>query len=201
VISKASKWCCKRCDNGRLGDEAKGCRAGPPNLKPSPNHEASRHQAASIQWGIELETRLPASAGVQVGAYHYGLPVQGAIDAARGCVLATPAFNGAPWKAERDGYIRCDAGLVPYEFVSPILPRRAGVEHLISFVEWLSALCATVDRLPPGRAFLGTSKPTIGPAHRAVPDTVSGHQTHAANHVLLAVIEAVPSHPAAAPRR
>jgi hypothetical protein len=102
-------------------------------------------KAASIQWGIELETRLPAAAGVQVGAYHNGLPVQGGIDATRGGVLAAPSFNGARWKAERDGSIRCDAGQVPCEFVSPILHGERGVEHLAAFVGWMNAIGASVN--------------------------------------------------------
>ena len=102
-------------------------------------------KAASIQWGIELETRLPAAAGVQVGAYHNGLPVQGGIDALRGGVLAAPSFNGAHWKAERDGSIRCEAGQVPCEFVSPILHGEAGVEHLAAFVGWMNAIGASVN--------------------------------------------------------
>ncbi|WP_395719676.1 amidoligase family protein, partial [Prosthecobacter sp.] len=101
-------------------------------------------KAASIQWGIELETRLPAAAGVQVGAYHNGLPVQGGRTLS-GLRLEAPDFHGARWKAERDGSIRCEAGQVPCEFVSPVLHGEAGVEHLAAFVGWMNAVGASVN--------------------------------------------------------
>ena len=101
-------------------------------------------KAASIQWGIELETRLPAAAGVQVGAYHNGLPVQGGRSLS-GQRLEAPDFHGARWKAERDGSIRCEAGQVPCEFVSPVLHGEAGVEHLAAFVGWMNAVGASVN--------------------------------------------------------
>jgi len=46
--------------------------------------KASDTQAASIQWGIELETRIPDTAGVSVGGYHNGLPVRVGMDQANG---------------------------------------------------------------------------------------------------------------------
>ena len=102
-------------------------------------------KAASIQWGIELETRLPDTSGVAVGAYHNGCPVRlgNTIGGAR---QDAPAFNGHTWKAERDGSINCEADQIACEFVSPILHGEAGVEHLISFVGWLNVLGASVDR-------------------------------------------------------
>ena len=102
-------------------------------------------EAASIRWGIELETRIPINSGVNVGGYHNGYAVQGGMDASNGAVLAAPAFNGTRWKAERDGSIRCDAGQMPCEFVSPILHGAEGVEHLMQFVRWLNAIGATVN--------------------------------------------------------
>ena len=103
-------------------------------------------RAASIQWGIELETRIPLNAGVTVGGYHCGYPVRCGIDAQNGLPRNAPNFLGNCWKGERDGSIRCDAGQVPCEFVSPILHGADGVEHLIKFVEWLNAIGATVNR-------------------------------------------------------
>ena len=105
----------------------------------------SDSQAALIQWGIELETRLPAAASVPVGGYHAGLPVVAAITTA-GARLSAPVFNSEAWKAERDGSIRCEPGQVPCEFVSPILHGEDGVEHLAAFVDWLNAVGASVDR-------------------------------------------------------
>ena len=105
----------------------------------------SDSQAALIQWGIELETRLPAAASVPVGGYHAGLPVVAALTAA-GARLSAPVFHSEAWKAERDGSIRCEPGQVPCEFVSPILHGEDGVEHLAAFVDWLNAVGASVDR-------------------------------------------------------
>ena len=102
-------------------------------------------EAASIRWGIELETRIPLNSGVTVGGYHNGFQVQGGLDANSGAVLAAPTFSGHRWKAERDGSIRCDAGQMPCEFVSPILHGAEGVEHLMQFVRWLNAIGASVN--------------------------------------------------------
>ena len=37
-------------------------------------------KASQIRWGIELETRIPTTAGVNVGGYHRGHPIQTGID-------------------------------------------------------------------------------------------------------------------------
>ena len=107
--------------------------------------KASDTQAASIQWGIELETRIPDTAGVSVGGYHNGLPVRVGMDQANGLPLTAPTFDGGHWRADRDGSIACDSGQTPCEFVSPILRGEGGVEHLMRFVEWLNAIGATVN--------------------------------------------------------
>jgi hypothetical protein len=112
---------------------------------PFPYMKPADPKAALIQWGIELETRLPQASNVPVGNYHAGHPVTTGITLA-GARSNAPAFNADTWKAERDGSIRCDAGQIPCEFVSPILHGERGVEHLIGFVEWLNAIGATVDR-------------------------------------------------------
>ena len=101
-------------------------------------------KAALIQWGIELETRLPATSQVAVGSYHSGYPVTTGRTTA-GARSNAPAFNTDTWKAERDGSIRCDAGQVPCEFVSPILHGVEGIENLCRFMEWINAIGATVD--------------------------------------------------------
>lgn len=102
-------------------------------------------QAAAIQWGIELETRLPDTANVAVGSYHCGNSVRIGLDASNGLPLNAPSFNGACWRAERDGSITCDYGQTACEFVSPILHGETGVEHLIAFVEWANAIGASVN--------------------------------------------------------
>jgi hypothetical protein len=107
--------------------------------------KASDTQAALIQWGIELETRLPNTAGVSVGGYHNGLPVRVGIDQANGLPLNAPTFDGGHWRAERDGSITCDHGQTACEFVSPILRGEGGVEHLMRFVQWTNAIGASVN--------------------------------------------------------
>ena len=107
--------------------------------------KASDTQAASIQWGIELETRIPDTAGVSVGGYHNGLPVRLGMDQANGLPLTAPTFDGGHWRADRDGSISCDYGQTACEFVSPILRGEGGVEHLMRFVQWANAIGATVN--------------------------------------------------------
>ena len=74
-------------------------------------------KAALIQWGIELETRIPQSSGVTIGGYHNGFSVTTGVDQRTTLPLNAPKFRpiarsieGSTWKAERDGSIRCDAG-------------------------------------------------------------------------------------------
>ena len=69
-------------------------------------------QAASIKWGVELETRVPLrqlNNGLCVGGYHCGLPVRTGMDVQSGHALVAPHFKGELWKAERDGSITCDS--------------------------------------------------------------------------------------------
>ena len=101
--------------------------------------------AARLRFGVELETKIPASASMMVGAYHSGLAVTRALSM-NGTPLAAPTFNGETWRAERDGSITADPGEVACEFVSPILHGEYGLEVLCNFVEWLSAIGARVDR-------------------------------------------------------
>ncbi|MBU6303045.1 MAG: amidoligase family protein, partial [Verrucomicrobia bacterium] len=103
------------------------------------------HLASQIQWGIELETSIPAASGVIVGAYHNGSAVQCGVDPDTAMPLAAPAFAGQRWRAERDGSIRPEPGHVACEFVSPILHGEAGVQHLLSFVNWANAIGGQVN--------------------------------------------------------
>ena len=101
-------------------------------------------EATGIRFGIELETKIPRTSGIAVGGYHVGYPVRSAI-ATNGQQLAAPTFNGATWRADRDGSITCEPGETACEFVSPILHGEAGVENLCQFVEWMLAVGAKVD--------------------------------------------------------
>jgi hypothetical protein len=101
-------------------------------------------EATAIRFGIELETKIPRTSGLAVGGYHNGYPVRSG-RATTGQELPAPNFNGATWRADRDGSITCEPGEMPCEFVSPILHGEAGVEYLCQFVEWILAIGATVD--------------------------------------------------------
>jgi len=93
-------------------------------------------QAASITFGVELETTVPVLSGLSVGNYHNGTTVHVAAINGTTQHLTAPTFNGAHWKAERDGSIRVNTGRLPCEFVSPILHGSDGVTHLIDFIKW-----------------------------------------------------------------
>jgi hypothetical protein len=97
-----------------------------------------------IRFGVELETKVPRTCGLAVGGYHSGYPVRNA-HGSDGQMLNAPTFNGATWRADRDGSITCEPGETPCEFVSPILNGEAGVESLCQFVEWMLAIGAQVD--------------------------------------------------------
>jgi hypothetical protein len=101
--------------------------------------------AAEITFGVELETTIPATAGVAVGPYHCGAPVTFGNARATGERIAAPHFNGVNWRAERDGSITSRPGHGPCEFVSPILKGADGVEKLLQFVDWARAIGATVN--------------------------------------------------------
>jgi hypothetical protein len=72
----------------------------------------------NIRFGVELETKVPRTSGIAVGGYHSGYPVRSA-RATNGLELAAPTFNGATWRADRDGSITCEPGEMACEFVSP----------------------------------------------------------------------------------
>jgi len=102
-------------------------------------------QIEDITFGVEIETTIPVSAGIRVGAYHAGFPVTGGVSGQQ--AFPAPRFNGAMWKVERDISIAVQkAGHAPAEFVSPVLKGEAGVRHLIEFLEFLRSIGATVNR-------------------------------------------------------
>jgi Putative amidoligase enzyme len=97
-----------------------------------------------ITFGVEIETTIPATAYISIGGYHNGLPVTEALH--NGRRLVAPQFNGAAWRAERDGSIQVRLpGHTPCEFVSPVLKGQAGVRHLLEFVDFLTAIGAHVN--------------------------------------------------------
>ncbi len=102
-------------------------------------------KAESITFGVELETTIPVTAGIIVGAYHIGTTVRVGADTATNLPINAPTFDGNHWKAERDGSIRVIPGRVACEFVSPVLRGGEGVEHLLQFVEWANAIGANVN--------------------------------------------------------
>jgi hypothetical protein len=60
-----------------------------------------------------------------------------------GTVVTAPKFGRLPWRAEHDGSIRGSG--VACEFVSPILQGEEGVAALCEFVEFITAIGATVN--------------------------------------------------------
>lgn len=102
-------------------------------------------KAESITFGVELETTIPVTAGIVVGAYHIGTTVRVGADTATNLPLNAPTFDGNHWKAERDGSIRVNPGRVACEFVPPVLRGGEGVEHHLQFVEWANAIGANVN--------------------------------------------------------
>jgi hypothetical protein len=100
--------------------------------------------AASIAFGIEIETAIPVSSGIEVGPYHRGLPVTTA-KAVDGSTLTAPTFEGRPWKAERDGSIRYQSREKACEFVSPILRGPDALQALAEFTRFLDAIGARVN--------------------------------------------------------
>ena len=101
-------------------------------------------KAGAIQFGVELETFIPADCGISVGGYHRGLPVSLG-NSLYGSQIAAPSFNGSYWKAERDGSIRPDPAHNPCEFVSPILHGEEGVAKLGEFVNFIRSIGAKVN--------------------------------------------------------
>lgn len=100
--------------------------------------------AANIEFGIEIETIVPANSQVNIGGYHHGNPVTSG-HTPLGQLIPAPAFNGNYWRAERDGSIQAEAGYVPCEFVSPRLRGAAGLACLKDFLAFANAIGAKVN--------------------------------------------------------
>ncbi len=67
----------------------------------------------NFRFGVELETKVPRTCGLAVGVDHAGYPVRTG-RATYGQELAAPTFNGATWRADRDGSITCEPGEMPF---------------------------------------------------------------------------------------
>jgi hypothetical protein len=100
--------------------------------------------AKSITFGIELETQIPIACGVVVGGYHNGSTVRTGATAS-GQVITAPKFGNALWRAERDGSIRCDANMMPCEFVSPVLSGDEGVAKLREMMKFIRDIGGKVN--------------------------------------------------------
>lgn len=77
-----------------------------------------------LSFGVEIETRMPRDCqNLSVGGYHNGISVT--------WLRASRGDRGSPWRAERDGSIRCESqSEMPCEFVSPILKGIDGIENV-----------------------------------------------------------------------
>lgn len=100
--------------------------------------------AAHLEFGVEIETVIPQSSGLQVGSYHRGNPVTVGRTPA-GEVLQAPTFNGELWRADRDGSINIPRGYAACEFVSPRLKGDAGIRALIDMVRFIVAIGGRVN--------------------------------------------------------
>lgn len=108
-------------------------------IKPEDTH------AQRIQFGVEIETIIPGSAGIPVGSYHAGTPVRDGVDVRFGTRIPAPVFSGAYWRAERDSSIVCPAGYDACEFVSPRLFGDEGLARLREFVQFANRIGAKVN--------------------------------------------------------
>ena len=97
--------------------------------------------AANITFGIEIETIIPANAGVVIGNYHSGTPVIGGTVKSNGAYVIAPAG----WKAECDGSIATIPGFIACEFVSPILSGEAGVQNMLAMVAFIKLIGGKVN--------------------------------------------------------
>ena len=119
-----------------------------PNGKSEPDQKPAcqtLNNIENITFGVEIETTVPLTSQVIIGAYHVGAPAISATTL-EGERKQFPLFEGNAWKAERDGSIlAAKAGHKACEFVSPVLKGEAGILHLIAFVEFLREIGAAVN--------------------------------------------------------
>lgn len=100
--------------------------------------------AENIEFGVELETIVPVSAGIRRGGYHSGTPVlTGMVNGQP--VEAPLTRGGSHWRADSDASIRVEPGYMAVEFVSPILKGVDGLNTLLSFVRFLNTIGAKVN--------------------------------------------------------
>ncbi len=62
--------------------------------------KAQDPKAESITFGVELETTIPTTSDIGVGAYHVGTSVVEGIATESRQRVNAPTFNGNHWKAE-----------------------------------------------------------------------------------------------------
>lgn len=91
--------------------------------------------ANEMTFGIEIECYLPREAieGMEIGAYHRGVQVQGL---------------PAGWNAQHDGslLLNCPQGYTGVEIVSPVLKGLDGIEQIRTVCQWLNARGAKVNK-------------------------------------------------------
>jgi hypothetical protein len=109
------------------------------------NRKPADEAAAEIRFGVELETIVPDSSGIEIGPYHGGRLVRGGIEFGTGLAIWPPEFGGKHWRADCDGSIQSKAGFRPCEFVSPVLHGVEGVEALRKFIVFANRLGALVN--------------------------------------------------------
>lgn len=129
-------------------------------------------KAAAVEFGVEIETQIPMSAGIPVGHYHQGTPVINGVNPTTHRRIQAPEFNGARWRAERDGSIRCDPGYTACEFVSPILRGEEGLAVLRKMVVFLKKIGAQVNQSCGLHVTIGIKSVIGTPAPEAVADFV-----------------------------
>ena len=78
--------------------------------------------AEDITFGVEIETLVPLSSPIRIGAYHAG---------------ATVPYLPAGWTAQHDGSIQGDGR--PCEIVSPVLRGHGGLMQVWHAIEALRA--------------------------------------------------------------
>jgi hypothetical protein len=90
----------------------------------------------TLTFGVEIETGIPYSTGLNVGGYHNGRVVPNMPE--RGIV-------SGKWKASSDGSINV-ANMQGVEFVSPVLRGADGLDNVAIAVERIHAMGAKVNR-------------------------------------------------------